>query len=84
MATVTEPMTITIDPESELGRALVSAGRHPSRVCLEVNGVRYSVTLEDPLAYRDPEGMRAALREMAGALKGVDAEALKRELREQR
>lgn len=81
---ITEPVTITIDPESELGRALERAGARPSLVCLEVNGVRYRVSPEDPFAHYDPEQVRVALRESAGAFKGVDVEALIRDLREQR
>lgn len=82
-----EPVAITIDPESELGRALVSAGRRASLVCLEVDGVRYNLELENPFAYADrydPEAMRAFLREGTNVFQGVDVEALKRELREQR
>lgn len=84
---VTDTVMITIDPESEIGRALEQTRGRRLIVCLEVNGVRYRVGLDmehNPFAHSDPEQMRAALRASAGALKGVDVEALKRELREQR
>lgn len=86
--TTTAPtVTITVDPSSELGRALAQPTR---RVVLESGGVRYRVEPEratatdDLFANYDPERIRDALRRSAGALKGVDVEALKRELRAQR
>ena len=79
-----EPLTITIDPDSELGRALDETDDEP--VVLLRGGTRFRVTREhDALwATYDPERVRRALRESAGALAGVDVVALKRELREQR
>lgn len=79
-----EPLTITIDPESDLGRALAAADDAP--IVLERGGARFRVTREaDALwANYDPQRVRRALRQSAGALAGVDVVALKRELREQR
>ena len=63
-----EPLTITIDPDSELGRALVETDGLP--IVLERNGARFRVTREpdDPWANYDPEKVRAALRAVAGTL----------------
>ena len=79
-----EPLTITIDPDSELGRVLDEIDSEP--VVLLRGGTRFRVTREaDALwADYDRERVRRALRESAGALAGVDVAALKRDLREQR
>ena len=79
-----EPLTITIDPESELGRALAAVDDAP--IVLERCGARFRVTREadDPWVDYDPQRVRRALRESAGALAGVDVAVLQRELREQR
>ena len=79
-----EPLTITIDPESELGQALAEVDDAP--LILERGGARFRVIREvDALwAHYDPQRVRRALRQSAGALAGVDVTALKRELREQR
>jgi hypothetical protein len=64
----TEPLTITIDPESELGRALDSAG--DEEVIVLLNEARFRVTRDpaDPWASYDPERVRAGLRKVAGLL----------------
>lgn len=79
-----EALTITIDPESELGRALAAVDDAP--LVLERSGARFRVIREaDALwAAYDPQRVRRALRQSAGALAGVDVATLKRELREQR
>ena len=79
-----EAVTITIDPESELGRALAAVDDAP--LVLERSGEQFRVIREaDALgAAYDPRRVRRALRQSAGALAGVDVAALKRELREQR
>jgi hypothetical protein len=79
-----EPLTITIDPESELGRALDETDGE--RIVLLRGAMRFRVTREadDLWADYDPQRVRRALRESAGALAGVDVAALQRELREQR
>jgi len=78
-----EPLTITVDPASELARVLADADES---IVLASNGVRYRVQREadDLFAGYDPQRVRTALRRSAGALAGVDVAALKRELREQR
>lgn len=71
-------------PDSELARLLDRAGRRP--VVLESAGVRYRVVREvdDPWASYDPDKMRQAIEQSAGALEGVDVAALLRELDEAR
>lgn len=77
-----EPLTIPIDPDSELGRVLA---RTDEPIVLDSNGMRYTVNREsDLLAGYSPQRARAALRKSAGAFKGMDLPALKHELREQR
>ncbi len=72
-----EPLTITIDPDSELGRALVETDGLP--IVLERNGARFRVTREpdDPWANYDPKKVRAALRAVAGTLTPDEGERLK-------
>ncbi len=83
----TPPTTIKVDPGSELARALIDAN---GSVVLDSGGVRYRVQREaeteaDRLfAGYDVERVRDALPRSAGALAGVDVEALLRDLREQR
>ncbi len=79
----TAPPTIKVDPASELARALADAD---GPVVLDSGGVRYRVEreAEERFAGYDVERVRDALRRSAGALAGVDVEALTRELREQR
>jgi hypothetical protein len=84
-----EPILIHVEPTSELAEALGEGV-----VLLESKGVVYvaepasgSHRQSDPhdlLAKYDPERARVALRASAGALRGVDVEKLKKELREQR
>ena len=79
-----EPVRIKIDPASELGRAVARAETVP--VVLEQGGVRYRVIRdEESVAVpRDLERVLQNLRRSRGALKGVDADELLRDLREQR
>ena len=72
-----EPRTITIDPDSELGRALDEFDGSP--IVLERNGMRFRVAREpdDPWANYDPENVRAALRAVAGTLTPDEGERLK-------
>jgi hypothetical protein len=63
-----ETRAITIDPESELGKALADE----ADVVLERGGVRYRVSrvsrAEEPWADYDPEAIRAGLRAIAGTI----------------
>lgn len=72
-----EPRTVTIDPDSELGQALAEANGAP--VILERNGARFRVSRdEDDLwANYDPAAVRAGLRKFAGMISPEDAERLK-------
>lgn len=76
-----EPLTITIDPASELAHALAEAD---APVVLDSGGVRYTVEPEDIFAHYDAEAVLRALRESRGALRGVDIAALLADLAEQR
>ena len=79
-----EPLTIKVDPASELARVLDEADERP--VVLDSHGVRYTVNrdLGDLWAGYSPQKAREALAKSAGAFTGMDTAALKRELREQR
>jgi hypothetical protein len=63
-----EPLTITIDPESELGRALDETDG--DAVILLRGSTRFRVTrdAEDPWANYDPAKVRAGLKKVAGLL----------------
>ncbi len=75
-----EPLTINVDPDSELARELDEAAANP--VVLERNGVRFRVSPEadDPWANYDPAKLRASLRRFAGLISREEAEALKADL----
>ena len=75
------PLTITVDPASELARALADADM---QVVLDSNGVRYTIVREDVLTRPDAETILRKLRQSRGALKGVDVEALLADLDAQR
>ena len=72
-----EPLTITIDPDSELGRALDATDG--LSVVLERNGARFRVTRDpdDPLANYDPDKVRNGLRTFAGLLTPEEGERIK-------
>ncbi len=76
-----EPLTITLDPASELARALAEADKP---IVLDSNGVRYTVDREDVFAGYDVQAVLRGLRQSRGALAGVDSEALLADLAEQR
>jgi hypothetical protein len=61
-------LTITVDPDSELGRALDAANGNP--IVLVRDGVRFRVTRDpdDPWASYDPEKLRAGQKKVAGLL----------------
>jgi hypothetical protein len=76
-----EALTISIDPDSELARALADA---EASIVLDSGGVRYTVEREDVFANYDPEAALRSLRLGRGALKGVDVKQLLADLDEQR
>ncbi len=77
MTMAREPLTITIDPDSELGRALDETDGES--VVLLRGGTRFRVTrdLDDPWASYDPKKVRAALRKFAGMLTPEEGERIK-------
>ena len=73
----TETKVINVAPESELGRFLEEIGEAP--VVLEKDGERYVLAREDAhdiWADYDPEKVRQALLQSAGALADIDRESL--------
>ncbi len=72
----TEPLTIKIDPDSELGRALETSQRP---VLLISGNERFTVSREsrDTSPGRDVEAFRRALREIAGMFTPEEAERRK-------
>ena len=73
----TETKVINVAPESELGRFLEEIGEAP--VVLDRDGERYVLAREaanDIWADYNPEKVRQALLQSAGALAGVDRESL--------
>ncbi len=95
---VAQPLEIHVDPESETGKLLEQAGERPLR--LVSGGREYRVEAvpgkgersmdgqgaerKDPFANSDLERSAAAWRATFGILKGIDIEALKADLKEQR
>ena len=72
-----EPLTITIDPDSELGRALDQTG--VESIVLLRNGTRFRVTRDAdyPWANYDPEKVLEGLHEIAGTLSPAEGERMK-------
>ena len=72
-----EPLTITIDPDSELGRALDETDGEP--VVLLRGTTRFRVTRDpdDPWAGYDPESVLQGLQEIAGTLAPAEGERMK-------
>jgi len=75
---------IPVEPGSDVDEFLKQAEAQP--IIAVAHGRRFRVVREpqDIWANYDPERVRAALRASAGAFSGIDTEALKNELREQR
>ena len=76
-----KPLTISVDPASELARTLADAD---APVVLDSDGVRYTVEREDVFARYDAQTVLRGLRQSRGALKGVDVETLLIDLAAQR
>ena len=74
------PGSHTIPADSPLAHMLAEARGKP--VVAVANGVRYTLVPEDPFAFYDPQRVRAAVEQSAGAFKraGVDGEQLLRDL----
>ena len=75
---------IPVEPGSDVDEFLRQADEQP--IIAVAHGRRFRVVREpeDIFANYDPERVRAALRASAGAFAGIDTEALKKELLEQR
>jgi hypothetical protein len=75
-----EMVTIELEPESELAKALAAAGRTP--VILVSDGERYVVNRQpaDPADDYDREEFCAALRAAAGTFTPEEGEQLKRDI----
>ena len=84
--TTTSPTIIEVTPGSELDRLLAEANGAP--IILVRDGQRYRLAPEDAKpdiwANYDPERMKEALAETAGAWKHIDTEALLADIRRQR
>ena len=77
-----ELLAITIDPDSELGRALEESGDKP--IMLVQGATRFLVIRQgidprddDPWASYDPEKVREGLRKVAGLLTPDEGERMK-------
>jgi len=72
-----ETLTITIDPDSELGRALEET--NGESVVLLRGAARFRVTRDpdDPWASYDPESVLEGLHEIAGTLSPTEGERMK-------
>ncbi len=69
-----EPRTITVDPESESGRALAE----DIDIVLDREGVTYRVSrIHDPWAGYDANRVRVRLRAVAGMIGPDEAERMK-------
>ena len=71
-----ETLTITVDPDSEIGRALEKSDDSP--VILVRNGARFRVMRDpdDPWANYDPEKVREGLKKVAGLLSPEEADRI--------
>lgn len=72
-----EPLTITIDPESELGRALDEMNGEPVVLLRGVERFHIIRDQNDPWANYDPESVLDGLREIAGSLSPEEGERMK-------
>ena len=72
-----EPLTIHLDPDSDLARALADADAEP--VFLDSNGVRWRVirATDDLWAGYDPDAVLAGLQAAAGSLSREEGERIK-------
>lgn len=77
MSVETGTITIAVDPDSELGRALDTSNGSP--IVLVRGAARFRVTRDpdDPWAGYDPERVRASLRKIAGFLTPDEGERIK-------
>jgi hypothetical protein len=73
---------------SQLPKVFNTIAKSSEKVLVEKDGILFRLEPEekpqDIWANYDPKKVREGLRKSAGALKGVDIEALKRDIRDQR
>ena len=72
-----EPRTITVDPDSELGRALDTDDDEPIVLVRGANRFRVTRDPADPWASYDPEAVLDALHEIAGTLAPAEGARMK-------
>ncbi len=79
-----EQKPIHIEPESETAKLLEGIGSAP--VTVESGGSRFRIEREETVTLEnyDPAKALASLRRSAGVLAGIDIEAFKQAIREQR
>lgn len=71
-----EPLTITIDSDSELGRALDERGDEPVVLVRGTSRFRVTRDADDPWAHYDPAKLRAGLQQVAGLLTPEDGDRI--------
>lgn len=76
MAMAKEPLTITVDPESELGRALDATEDEPVVLVRGRSRFRVVRDRDDPWAHYDPAKLRAGLKKVAGLLTPEEGERI--------
>jgi hypothetical protein len=72
-----DPLTISIDPESELGRALDAMNGEPVVLLRGAERFRIIRDPKDPWASYDPERFLESLREIAGTISPEEGERMK-------
>lgn len=75
MTATTPAITITVDDDSDLARALDAKSRNP--IVLVRGETRYLVTPEDPWTNYDTERLRESLRKVAGTFTEEEGERIK-------
>jgi hypothetical protein len=71
-----EPLTITIDPDSELGRALDERGDEPVVLVRGTSRFRVTRDPDDPWAHYDPAKLRASLQKVADLFTPEDGDRI--------
>ena len=71
-----EPLTITIDPDSELGRALDETPDEPVVLVRGTSRFRVTREVDDAWARYDPAKLRAGLKKVAGLLTPEDGDRI--------
>jgi hypothetical protein len=73
----TEPLTITIDPDSELGRALDETASEPLVLVRGTTRFRVTRDPDDPWTNYDPVKVLEGLHEIAGTISPAEGERMK-------